>query len=89
MRLMIEEVEQNVGQVLFLRHSGCRSISMGPRQHNVVVTAHHRNKTRIFRESRARKRDPILVQNLVETLRLLADAGEAGQPQPVCQEEMI
>lgn len=61
-RLMIEEVKQNVREDLFLRLSGCRPVFEGTRERGVVVLRDHRDQALVLREPRTvyrrRRRDP-------------------------------
>jgi hypothetical protein len=89
MRLVIEDVQQNVGERLLLRLARCRLVCMRSGEIIFPVAIDHSDEPVIFSGPGARQVDAIFVQDFIQPFRLLAFARQSRQPESIGQQQMI
>jgi hypothetical protein len=89
MRLVIEHMRQNLAKLLLLGLAGCRPIVVGLIQLRFTKAVDGGHNPLILRSPRQGQSPPIVMQNQIQPSWLLPLAGQAGQPHPVSQQQMV
>jgi hypothetical protein len=88
-RLVVEQVRQDVGKRLLVRHAAGRMVDDRPGIGLFVEAIDHAREALVLCRSGRGKLQPVVVEDRVQPVRVIAFAGEALQPDPVGDEQVV
>src|SRR5262245_59743897 len=89
MRLMVEQVLQDIGDPLRLRLAAGGLVGGRAIQRSLVVSGDDRDQALVLRGASAGKLVPVIVDDRIQPVGMLTLPGQSTQPYPIRQEQVV
>src|SRR6516225_10932242 len=89
MRLVVEKMQQDVGERLLLWFAGGRLVGTGARQCAFVIARDQAHDPIILRGARARQIRQVLIEDLMKLKGLLTFTRQPRQPKSIGQQKVV